>query len=253
VWVSVGCSSLEIPRGPNLEEVAEQYDSPEGQLPENEMELFTSAVEVVIETIETLGNLEFVVQTLEEVGKTIRNASKSDNDSFFKITGVSEVESICPGFGDLDATDPGNGTLDFTITFERSFVDEVIWGQFTDCRFQKAGLDVTLNSTMDLFLGEPEPLDRLRLDYLLFRLDGEYTLNGTTDSLGLDFRLRNDAIEFRVPAVDGDVIVALKEGLEAVSVRAENSSYCCNFDERFCEGLVGNSCDSPTDGTRISW
>jgi hypothetical protein len=217
------------------------------------MEVVTEVVEKATEALARLGNLDFVVQTLGNVGDTIRNAASSDDGGILKVTGVSDVVGICPGLESKATTDEANGKLTFTVTFDKSFVDPVIWGEFMDCQFNQSGLGITLNSTMDLHLGAPMALDSLRFDEILFRLDGSYLFEGTSYPLGLDFRLQEDAIEFRIPAEGGDVIAKLGRDLSEVAIRTSDGSFCCHFENRYCDEVTGDSCEDPADGTRLSW
>lgn len=236
-----------------MEEVAARYDNPDGTLPEVEMKGLEVAVVEALEVLQRLGNLEFVVDALREVGETIRKTASSDSSPLVKVSGTSRARRLCPGLESHPTANEANGRLEFMATFEESFLSEVVWGNFVNCQIHQFGVGVTLNSTMDAYMGGPVPLDRLRFDHLLFRLDGRYTSEERTDTLAFDFRLVDDALEVRLPGANGDVIAQVSKGIGAVAIRTASSSFCCDFEQHFCDQLDGDSCDSAPTGTRLSW
>jgi hypothetical protein len=53
------CSPLDIPEGPELTDLAQKYDDPDGTLPEEEMEEVAGVAQQKIESLNHLGRLNF--------------------------------------------------------------------------------------------------------------------------------------------------------------------------------------------------
>src|SRR5690606_11281162 len=127
------CSPLDIPTGPELSELAQQYDNPDGALPEEEMEEVAGVVREKVEALNHLGNLSFASDTLGHAAEAILGTAKTDGGGLVKLTGVSEVKTPCPGHKSDSSSDDSNGALSFTTTMQDSFIDSTVWGQFEKC------------------------------------------------------------------------------------------------------------------------
>lgn len=249
-----GChEKIDIPEGPDLEALGELYDSPQGTFgPDNMAEIVDQALKELA-TWEELGRLGFVIETVEGVGEAVREAA--GNSEGISLSGVTYVDSVCPGFPGDEEGDPDNGILKMTVTLKDSFVEEVIWGDFTACKMNFGGRNVTLTSSMDLYLGGPVPLSNLRFDAVVIRVEGEVKLEDETTDFSSDARISGgDFFELRVPADGGDVILGFEDDLTSVAVRSLDGAYCCDFDNRSCSQVDGQDCKAPVvEGTRFTW
>jgi hypothetical protein len=247
----LSCNELVVPEGPDLSQIDQLYEEPKGILNEENIQEIVENALVKLQSLENLGKFGFVIDTLENVNETIKSVATADDGSILKISGSTDVASVCPGPGAKATTASANGNLTYTITFDRSKIGEVVWGSFNDCVVAFGENVFTINSSMDIYLGGEIPLSDLDIDTLLFRLDGGYTRNDEFFSLAFDFRVRSDEISIRVPALDGDVIFTF--GL-AVAIETREGSFCCDFENRTCFQLEGDSCEGAIAGDlSLSW
>jgi len=252
--ITPACNPLEVPQGPDLTDIAAIYDEPTGQITDENIEEAVNEALRTLSEIEELGNLDFVVQTLNDVGDAIRDVAKQDDGSVIKITAVTEVDQVCPGDEAKASVDPENGTLKFTVTVKDSQVEEVVWGDFAGCQVYEANQALTIDSSMDVYLGGAVPLGDLNLDSLLFRLVGEFRSSSKVTPIDLDFRIQDDALEIRIPALDGDVVFVVGQGFENFGIETSEGSFCCDFSAKSCFQLEGATCSTAEPGDKmISW
>jgi hypothetical protein len=250
------CSSLDLPEGPDLSALNQTYEEPGGQVnPENVSEIVETA-RAAYEEVRAFTALDFVVETLDQVGEVIQDFSDVDPEHPRQVDVVSDTTTICPGFGDNGETDPDNGSLTFTLTIEASRVTPTIWGRFDQCKLVDAKTQISLDSSIDLYITGDLDLTDLVFKSYLFRLNGDLKVNENTLEHEIDFRILADkSIEVQVPAEKGQVVANF--GLLAnrrMALRARDRSFCCYFDEQRCARLSGPSCaDAESGDQELSW
>ncbi len=248
-----GCrTEIEIPRGPVLKELSDRYEDPDGAILSETMAEIAERALSELAAWDNLGHLGFVIDTIEGVGQAVKRAGGAGEG--ISISGVTYVDNVCPGFSG-EAENPDNGHLRMTLTLRDSFVEEVVWGDFTDCKMNFSGIDVKLTSTLDLYLGGPVPLSRLNFDSVLVRAAGEVEIDGEVLEFDESARIiEGDFFEILVPSGGGDIVVGFQDDLTAVSVRTSTGAFCCDFEARFCDGVDGQDCAAPVaSGTRFLW
>ncbi|MCH2109016.1 MAG: hypothetical protein MK135_06785, partial [Polyangiaceae bacterium] len=179
-----------------------------------------------------------------------------------KLSGVTDVRSICPGVDGESEANEENGNTTFKITFEDSYLNPTIWGDFNDCvvaaDFAELESSEEIESKLDVefvvYFGAPIPLWRLETDRALFRLDGVQTNDGKEYAVARDFRLGpKQVVEVRIPAKRGDVIFEFSPEYSQVAVRTAEGSFCCYFAERVCSATQSTSCTPEAGDVQLTW
>jgi hypothetical protein len=258
----------DIPEGPNMLPLVEIYDNPPGTLDEANVEAVAMLAAEQLAKVGELGDLDFVVETLQDVTETVDDFSEEGGDDDtggqVPVNGVARFRTICPGWVPGERLDQeANGALNVTLPFRDSRYLPVIFGSFERCRFrvvnrqeQVTPLRVQLNSAIAGYIGPDIRLDLSNLRSVLFRLEGTGSFDDDEPvDVELDFRVFTAGkVETRVSAQGGDVIPFVEEGVARVGIRAANGTFCCDFEERICIQTEATSCEGVTSGDRaLTW
>lgn len=260
------CTNVEVPVGPDLTALAAVYDEPTGTVDARTIASIAAAALVDLEFVHSLGQLEFVTDSLEGVSDAIHDVAADDENSIRSIRGSASVRTICPGDGAEPTSDPANGDVRYTIAYEHSRLEDTVWGSLSDCTFHDAGArplgtDVPpgpghYDGSMDIYLGEEVKLTDLDFPSFLFRLEGHARVASMDNDVAMDFRMvrANSLVEVRTPATDGDVIFGFGSDAARVELRARGATYCCDLGGRRCAAVDGDGCDSPAiPGQELTW
>lgn len=259
------CARLELPEGPDLDELEADYDDPQGVVEDATMEAVADVAVRHFDAILALGQLDFVIESLDEVAEVVKEAARGEADTPIRISALTSVDKICPGDAD-DDPNPEDGQLEYTLRIKENAVLDTIWGRFQNCRFvdpgeifpgvselpRAPGALVTYDGSMDIHLGGVLHLAELALETFLFRMDGHLQFQNETVDVALDFRVHRDSrTDVRVPAAGGDVIFAFRPQGRTVGLETGAGSYCCDFSERACVRSTGNDCEDLLVGDRV--
>jgi hypothetical protein len=264
-----GCTDdPDIPEGPNMLPLVEIYDEPPGTLDAQNVEEVAMLAAEQLAKVAELGDLDFVVETLQDVTETVDDFSEEGGDDDtggqVPVNGVARFQTICPGWVPGEKVDQeANGALNITLPFRDSRYLTVIFGSFARCRFrvvnrqeQVTPIRVELNSAIAGYIGPGIKLDLSNLQSVLFQLEGTGNFDDEEPvDIELDFRVFTAGkVETRVPAQGGDVIPFVEEGVARVGIRAANGTFCCEFEERICIQTEATSCEGVTSGDRaLTW
>ncbi len=262
ILVLSGCQSIDITPGPDLTATFQIYEQPSGSLANDGLDLVMERAKLRLVEVQELGKIDFIIDTLVDVGGNIADVAGEDGSQAVLLSGVSDVVTICPGLDDAEQPDIKNGQSDFKITFENSFLTPSIWGNFAECivATQVAGLNQSdvetslLNLDFTLFLGEAIPLWNLDIDLVLIRVDGNQKAFGKTRNIAVDFRVDSDELlEIRVPAEGGDVIFDFGTSFTQAAVRTRDGSFCCYFEEKVCSAAIDEVCAPKPGDIQLQW
>ncbi len=258
---------VDIPAGPDMLPLVAQYNSPTGTLDQQNIKDVADQAVLEFRAIEQLGDLDFVLDTLDAVDDAIADFAAPDGDpdddlgGRVRVTGIARVQTICPGSSDrLDQE--ANGTLNMNVPFTESRLAPVLFGGFNQCAFQvpDSALGetlVTLDSPINVYVGPGVRFDLRGLQAVLFQLpDGTAKFGtGEPEPFDTDFRRFTDGrLEVRVEVEDGDVVPFINRQTKSAGIRASNASYCCDFGENVCIETSEPQCTKPADGDRrLTW
>jgi hypothetical protein len=252
----VGCDQLVLPAGPDLDALGKAYASPQGGLDEVTLESVVDAARQRRAAIAALGDLDFVVDTLESVGSTLQKFGEVTHADGPKLDIASTTNSICPGYSRLSADDPGNGEVNFTVTVDDSSLTPVVWGHLTSCKNLSDDREqVVIDADLDVLLQGDLDLYHLQVHSYIFRLDGKVKTLADDLILANDFRVFTDrSIEVRVPSGPGDVVFRFGTNARRAAVRAKDRAFCCDFDAHRCVHVGSANCDQAAVGDQeLSW
>lgn len=264
----VGCKDdVDIPEGPDLTPLVNEYDSPSGTLDEENVARVAAVATEKLETVESIGDLDFVVDTLNATKDTVEDFAAADGDpdpdvgGTVRVSGVARVRTICPGVtGELDAS--VNGTLNVNVPFRENRLSPVVFGAFDRCSFRVAReeggartIPVLIDSSIAANIGTGVSFELAGLDAVLYRLKGTAKVSAApTFDLDTDFRtFRDGRVEVRVAAADGDVIPFVNRDTLASGIRTRDADFCCDFGERVCIQTTSSNakCTEPATGARV--
>ncbi len=264
--LAVACDNdPDIPVGPNMQPLVDVYDNPTGTLDEQNVEEVVRKAAEQLAKVDELGDLQFVVDTVENVTKTVEDFSDEGGDDDtggqVPIDGVARFRTICPGWVPGERLNQEeNGALNMTLPFRDSRYLSVIFGSFARCRFrvvnaqqQATPLRLEVNSTVAGYIGPGVNLNLSNLQSVLFRLEGIASIDEEEPfPVELDFRVyRAGLVETRVPSDDGEVIAFVEDNTVGAGIRAANGTFCCIFGGRLCIETEATSCQGVTTGDRV--
>lgn len=248
--------SFELPEGPDLSELASEYDHPDGLLNEENVETIVKAARATLERIDQFSSLDFVIETLSKTSDSVQGFSKATPGTRFSVDLASQTVAPCPGIAEDHESGSGPGHFVMDLVVEASQLRPTIWGNFDACQLDPGGVPVELDATLQIYLDGDLALTSLEVKSYLFKLAGEIRIDGEEDEGQLDFRLFSDrALELRIPSDTGHIVMGFQAGeVQEASVRTADESFCCHFDERRCAQVSGDSCSSPETGDEeIRW
>lgn len=251
-----GCEGLELPRGPDLAQLGRAYERPDGELDQSELASVIESAQAVYDQVQELQGLEFVIDTVEQVGEAAQEFVAAESGDPLLVDLVSRTDHVCPGQRRVASSDPANGLLHFTLTIDDSVITPVVWGELQACQaLSSEGLPVALDAVVELLLEGELSLARLDLQKFLFRVEGNADVDQVGVPVDLDFRVLADrTVEVRVPSAGGDVVFAFGRLAQRAAVRTRDLSYCCQFGLRRCVEVVSPSCDAERVGDReLTW
>lgn len=235
------------------------YENPTGTLPAEELATLIEQAQLAHAEAESVGALDFVVDTIKPVADSISEAAGAGPGTGrklrFLLSGKGDVEQICPGLMASPTKDLENGSVRYQVALRDNFVLKTIWGTFDQCQFHAGGRGVTFDGTWALSLGTNQLVTTLQVENVLVKVEGTLTGSMAGTSIERDFLVnRNGTIGIRVPVADGDVICASDEEKGRVSVRTRDGAFCCILSDQECYALEGDTCESAdAGGKRISW
>lgn len=257
VLASQGCVGVDIPEGPEMDELEASYVDPRGTLPHDDVEALMTGVQAGYSQVEAMGGLDIISSSLEPVSNSLEEvpSEKPKVAERIEISGYTEVTRLCPGDGGSSSAGSDGGKLTYNLTIKKNALQEVLWGEFEDCGLDEGSGPARLNGSWSLSLGQPQSIGELGLNWLLFSLDGTLESDDETVPLVRSYRLSPDGtVELSFPAENGDVVFGFQLEQARAFVRTSSDSYCCDFEAKECFAVVGEDCDSAdAGGERITW
>lgn len=254
--VAISACSFELPKGPDLSQLASSYDHPDGELSEDNVEEVLALVQGSLERIEQLSSLDFVVDTLRDVSEEVQEFSRATSESRLRVDLFSETKVPCAGFEEEGLSGEEVGSFVLSLAVEGSELQPTIWGEFRDCRFGRSGVPVRLDSSLQIYVEGDRALRALDIESYLFELSGDIGVGDAEMQSHLDFRVfRDRTLEVRVRTETGFIVAGFESGSDrSTSIRTGDGSFCCHFDERRCARVSGDSCSSGEVGDQeIHW
>ena len=237
--------SLSMPSAPNLDAVVATYENPPGTVDTarvNQMlaDAHARMKELHLDWLPPLivGVVSRLRERMEDNGLPT-DPQVAPNSNKKNIDAVAKVTHVCRGFQDPPESPDAekNGTFELTATIQTGSLERIVWGTAAACRERitvgdRVTVDAQLDGTVILYLYGPLPSTLAEVQ-LLVRIEKP----GATGASGFDFRIVAGTVEFRLPAQDGDIIVAVGSG--TLTLRGHNQTAVCDVASATCSPQMG--------------
>jgi hypothetical protein len=198
-----GCGELELPPPPDMSELVEAYNAPDGDLDASVAVEFGKTLFDTLRENRRASGIEIansVVQNLQDLGGGAEGDDDPENtgagtqqvgSSRFDLAAIARVHRICRGWEGGPVNEAENGSLDLTATLDQGGLIPTVWGTINHCKFPWNDFDFELEGEVKLHFGSGEPrvgLRRLGAVGYLFQFDGTVlaTKDGQTSELTLN-------------------------------------------------------------------
>lgn len=227
----IGCSTLDLPQAPELEDNVTRYESPSGTI---DVETASQTFDATVDKFEAVGGEELLTylrdladQIVTFVDAKVSGVDTKDDQQITKLNldSVIRLHRRCR----RENLEPGQepGTLDLTSTVENGRLETVMWGTAVQCQTPSNMLDGEIAAFFyDGFHVESPPV--------IMVFNGTISKGRVEYTGELSVRLIGKQIDVLIPLTELEYVVATTGGPFGTGIRAANAGFACSFDTRKC-------------------